>query len=393
MRDKLKAWQSDFTAWRRDIHAHPELAFEETRTSDIVAAKLESFGLAVHRGLGKTGVVGTLKSGRGNRAIGLRADMDALPLQELSELPHKSVHDGKMHACGHDGHTTMLLAAARYLAEAKSFDGTVHFIFQPAEENEGGGQAMVRDGLFEKFPVEAIYGMHNLPGIPVGDFAMRVGPIMAASDRFDAVIHGKGAHAAFPHTGIDPILIAAHVITAWQALVSRHTDPLQSAVLSVTSIHAGDTYNVIPDSVSLRGTVRSFDARVQDRMEAQLQSVGQQICAAFGARLELDYRRGYPATVNTDAETQHAIRAATKLVGKEHVNANAAPLMGSEDFAFMLQARPGCYIFIGNGAGDGAGSCMIHNPHYDFNDTIIPLGASYWIQLVEDLLPRRATAE
>jgi amidohydrolase len=393
MRDKLKAWNADFTAWRRDIHAHPELAFEETRTSDIVAAKLESFGLSVHRGLGKTGVVGTLKSGRGNRAIGLRADMDALPLQELGQVPHKSVHDGKMHACGHDGHTTMLLAAARYLAETKSFDGTVHFIFQPAEENEGGGQAMVRDGLFEKFPVEGVYGMHNLPGIPVGDFAMRVGPIMAASDRFDAVIHGKGAHAAFPHTGIDPILVASHVITAWQSLVSRYTDPLQSSVLSVTSIHAGDTYNVIPDSVSLRGTVRSFDAKVQDRMEAQLMSVGQQVCAAFGASLELEYRRGYPATVNTDAETQHAIRAATALVGKEHVNTNVAPLMGSEDFAFMLQARPGCYIFIGNGAGDGAGSCMIHNPHYDFNDSIIPLGASYWVQLVEDLLPQRAAAE
>ncbi len=393
MRDKLKAWNADFTAWRRDIHAHPELAFEETRTSDIVAAKLESFGLSVHRGLGKTGVVGTLKSGRGNRAIGLRADMDALPLQELGQVPHKSVHDGKMHACGHDGHTTMLLAAARYLAETKSFVGTVHFIFQPAEENEGGGQAMVRDGLFEKFPVEGVYGMHNLPGIPVGDFAMRVGPIMAASDRFDAVIHGKGAHAAFPHTGIDPILVASHVITAWQSLVSRYTDPLQSSVLSVTSIHAGDTYNVIPDSVSLRGTVRSFDAKVQDRMEAQLMSVGQQVCAAFGASLDIEYRRGYPATVNTDAETQHAIRAATALVGKEHVNTNVAPLMGSEDFAFMLQARPGCYIFIGNGAGDGAGSCMIHNPHYDFNDSIIPLGASYWVQLVEDLLPQRAAAE
>jgi amidohydrolase len=388
MADRWKSWQNDLTAMRRDIHAHPETAFEEFRTADLVSERLESYGIEVHRGLAKTGVVGVLKAGTGNRAIGLRADMDALPIEELNDFAHRSTHRGKMHACGHDGHTTMLLGAARYLAETREFDGTVHFIFQPAEENEGGGGVMVEEGLFEKFPCESVYGMHNMPGLEVGHFAVRQGPIMAAFDRFTVHIQGKGAHAALPHTGVDPIVVGAQLVTAWQSLVSRATDPIDSVVLSVTKFHGGDAYNVIPDRIELGGTIRSFRADTRDRMERQLREMGERLCTAFGASFEMRYDRCYPATVNTNDETGYAAAAAAKVVGAANVNPNTPPLMGSEDFAFMLQARPGCYILIGNGAGEGA--CMVHNPHYDFNDDILTLGARYWVQLAQDLLPVRA---
>ena len=388
MADRWKSWQNDLTAMRRDIHAHPETAFEEFRTADLVSERLESYGIEVHRGLAKTGVVGVLKAGTGNRAIGLRADMDALPIEELNDFAHRSTHRGKMHACGHDGHTTMLLGAARYLAETREFDGTVHFIFQPAEENEGGGGVMVEEGLFEKFPCELVYGMHNMPGLEVGHFAVRQGPIMAAFDRFTVHIQGKGAHAALPHTGVDPIVVGAQLVTAWQSLVSRATDPIDSVVLSVTKFHGGDAYNVIPDRIELGGTIRSFRADTRDRMERQLREMGERLCTAFGASFEMRYDRCYPATVNTNDETGYAAAAAAKVVGAANVNPNTPPLMGSEDFAFMLQARPGCYILIGNGAGEGA--CMVHNPHYDFNDDILTLGARYWVQLAQDLLPVRA---
>ncbi|MDA0367268.1 MAG: M20 family metallopeptidase [Proteobacteria bacterium] len=388
MADQWDAWQDDLTALRRDIHAHPETAFEEFRTADLVADQLTSYGIDVHRGLAKTGVVGVLKAGTGNRAIGLRADMDALPIEELNDFAHRSINQGKMHACGHDGHTTMLLGAARYLAQNRDFDGTVHFIFQPAEENEGGGGVMVEEGLFEQFPCESVYGMHNMPGLEVGHFAVRQGPIMAAFDRFTVHIQGKGAHAALPHTGIDPIVVGAHLVTAWQTLVSRTTDPIDSVVLSVTKFHGGDAYNVIPDRIELGGTVRTFRADTRDRMERQFREMGESICAAFGASFELRFDRCYPATVNTGEETGYAAAAATKVVGAANVNPNTPPLMGSEDFAFMLQARPGCYMLIGNGSGEDA--CMVHNPHYDFNDEILTLGARYWVQLAQDLLPIRA---
>ena len=388
MADQWDAWQDDLTSLRRDIHAHPETAFEEFRTADLVADQLTSYGIDVHRGLAKTGVVGVLKAGTGNRAIGLRADMDALPIEELNDFAHRSTNKGKMHACGHDGHTTMLLGAARYLAQNRDFDGTVHFIFQPAEENEGGGGVMVEEGLFEQFPCESVYGMHNMPGLEVGHFAVRQGPIMAAFDRFTVHIQGKGAHAALPHTGVDPIVVGAHLVTAWQTLVSRTTDPIDSVVLSVTKFHGGDAYNVIPDRIELGGTVRTFRADTRDRMERQFREMGESICAGFGASFEMRYDRCYPATVNTGEETGYAAAAATKVVGAANVNPNTPPLMGSEDFAFMLQARPGCYMLIGNGAGEGA--CMVHNPHYDFNDDILTLGARYWVQLAQDLLPIRA---
>lgn len=372
------------TAIRRDLHRHPELAFEETRTADVVARELAAAGIEVVRGLARTGVVGTLRAGSGDKSIALRADMDCLPLAELNEFAHRSSAQGRMHACGHDGHTTMLLGAARHLAATRKFDGTVHFIFQPAEELAGGGKVMVEEGLFDRFPAKSVYGMHNLPGLEAGQFAMRIGPIMAAIDEFDITVRGEGGHAAFPHLAVDPVLAQAHVVTALQSVVARQVDPLDNAVLTVTQVHGGDAYNVIPESVVLRGTVRSFRAEVQERAHAALQKIAQQVCAAFGARAEVVYRRLYPATVNTAAEVARAARAATRVVGEKNVETNTAPLIASEDFAYMLQARPGAYIFIGNGAGEG--SCMLHNPRYDFNDEILTLGASYWVSLVEQEL-------
>ena len=385
IKDEIAQDHELLTEWRRDFHAHPELAFEEERTSALVAERLESFGVEVHRGLAKTGVVGQLKVGNGNRAIALRADMDALPMQEGNDFAHASKTPGLMHGCGHDGHTTMLLGAAKYLAETKQFDGTVYFVFQPAEEAEGGAEVMVKDGLFEKFPVESIYGMHNWPGMPVGEFAVAPGPMMAAFDIFDLVIKGRGSHAAMPHQGIDSIVMAAKVVDALQTITSRNIDPIDSLVVSVTQIHGGDAYNVIPDEVVLRGTVRSFSEAVRDGVEPAMRRIADGVCAAFGGTAELHYERRYPATVNSVEETEHAEAAALAIVGDENIERSPVPSMGSEEFAYMLRERPGSYGWVGNGAG--AGGCMLHNPGYDFNDEIIPIGVTYWSTLVEQILP------
>ncbi len=384
--DAIERFQPDMQAWRRDIHAHPETAFEEHRTAQLVADKLREFGLEVETGIAGTGVVGTLTRGRGNRAIGLRADLDALPIVEQNTFDHVSKHPGRMHACGHDGHTTMLLGAARYLAEAGDFEGTVNFIFQPAEENEGGGRAMIEAGLFDKYPVESVFGMHNIPGMAVGTFAIRPGPMMAAFDIFRLKVTGRGGHAAMPQFTIDPILIGAKIIEAFQSIVSRSVDPQDAAVISVTQFHGGDAYNVIPDAVEIHGCTRCFSPKVQAMMEQKMRTQAEQICAAFGASATFYYEKRYPPTVNAQAETEMAAKAAASVVGAERVNLNPKPAMGSEDFAYMLQAKPGSYIWIGN--GDGEGSCMVHNPSYDFNDAILPIGASYWVKLVEQLLPR-----
>jgi amidohydrolase len=389
--NRIADFHADLTAWRRDLHAHPETAFEEFRTSDIVATKLEAFGIEVHRGLAGTGVVGTLHGAGGSdrgRSIGLRADMDALNMDEANSFDHASRIPGKMHGCGHDGHTTMLLGAARYLAETRNFDGTVHFIFQPAEEGKGGAQRMVEEGLFDRFPCEQVYGMHNWPELPTGTIAVRIGPIMAAADQFEIRVAGHGAHGAMPHHGIDPVVVAAQIVTAAQTLVSRNTDPLDAAVVSFTQIHGGSTFNVIPVEVILAGTVRTLRLEVQDRIEAGLRRIATGVAAAMGADADMMYRRNYPATVNTAAETDFVEQVAARVVGPAHVIRDPLPSMGAEDFSFMLRERPGSYIWIGQGGGPN--SCMIHNPRYDFNDEILPVGASYWATLVEAALPRAA---
>ena len=383
--DRIREMQDEMTQWRRHIHAHPETAFEEYKTADFVAEKLESWGLDVHRGLGKTGVVGSLKAGTSNRAIGLRADLDALDMQELNDFSHRSTHSGKMHACGHDGHTTMLLGAAKYMSETRNFDGTVHFIFQPAEENVAGGRVMIADGLFDKFPVESVYGMHNMPGLPLGSFAVRTGPLRAAADLFEARIIGHGGHGAFPHLATDPVVIAAQVVQGWQSIVSRQTDPMKAAVVSVTQINGGFTTNVIPEDVVMTGTTRAFDDGVQDMIEASMKRILEGICAAHGATCEFTYDRRYAATVNTADETGYAIEAAASVVGLDRVNPDTPAVMGAEDFSWMLRERPGCYLFIGNGTEPGG--CHVHNPNYDFKDDNLAIGASYWSKLVERILP------
>jgi hippurate hydrolase len=388
--NRIAEFHDEIKGWRRDIHAHPETAFEEMRTADFVAEKLAEFGIQVHRGLATTGVVGVL-DGRTNtsgRSIGLRADMDALHIQELNGFDHRSRHDGKMHACGHDGHTAMLLGAAKYLAETRNFDGRVAFIFQPAEENEGGGRVMVEEGLFEQFPVQAVYGLHNMPGMPVGSVSLRSGPAMAAFDIFEIVVTGKGTHAAMPQLGIDPVVTGAQVVTALQTIASRRVAPLDSVVVSVTQFHAGDTWNVIPETAVIRGTVRSFRKDTQDRMQRDIERIARATCEAQGATMTLRYERRYPALVNSAAETDIAAAAAARVVGEDKVMLGADPLMGSEDFAYMLQARPGCYVWLGNGTEGGPGGCAVHNPRYDFNDEIAVIGASYWATLVEQQLPR-----
>lgn len=385
--NKIKLLQGEMAEWRHDIHAHPETAFEEQRTSALVAKKLESFGLSVHKGLGRTGVVGTLSAGSGKRAVGLRADMDALHIQEKNGFDHRSQHEGKMHACGHDGHTTMLLGAAKYLAETKNFDGTVHFIFQPAEENEGGGREMVEQGLFDKFPCDSVYGMHNWPGIPVGQFGLRPGPMMASFDIFEIELTGRGSHAALPHTGIDPVVAASALVQALQTITSRNVDPIESSVVTVTQVHAGDTWNVIPDAAVLRGTTRAFRPEVQDLVERRMREICAGIAATYGAQVKIRYERRYPPTVNAARETEICASVLERMVGPENV-VRVPPVMGSEDFAFMLQAKAGCYVFVGNGPGEGG--CMLHNPHYDFNDEVLPIGASYWANLVEHILAKHA---
>jgi len=385
---RLRELHPELTAWRRDLHAHPQTAFEETYASEFIASRLVAMGIEVHRGLAKTGVVGTLAgkwSGVGKlRAIGLRTDIDALDIEEETGLEYRSKHPGKMHACGHDGHTTMLLGAARYLAETRDFAGTVQFIFQPAEENEGGGREMVAEGLFERFPVDAVFGMHNWPGMAVGNFAVRSGPMMAAFDVFEIKITGRGTHAAMPHLGIDPVVAAAQLVTTLQTIASRNTNPLDQIVLSVTQIHAGDTWNVIPGTALLRGTVRTFLPKVQDMAEAAMRRIVAGVAASLDVQAELDYQRRYPATVNTEQETEWAARAAADVSGGDRVDLAPQPCMGSEDFSFMLRQRPGAYIWIGNGSAEGGR--LLHNPRYDFNDETIPFGSSYWVRLVETLL-------
>jgi amidohydrolase len=378
--NRIAEFHANMIEWRRNLHAHPETAFQEHRTSAFVAERLESFGVEVHRGLAGTGVVGTLRNGDGP-SIGLRADMDALHVSEANKFAHASTDPKRMHACGHDGHTTMLLGAARYLAETKRFRGTIHFIFQPAEENEAGGKRMVEEGLFKQFPVDAVYGMHNWPGLEAGRFAVRSGPVMAASDHFEVRVKGKGGHAAMPHKSVDPIVVAAQMVTALQSISSRTVDPLEGVVVSVTQFHAGETWNVIPEEVLLRGTARTFRPAVQDQVESTLRRMVTGIAEAFGASATIDYVRLYPSTINSGPEAEIAARAAAGVAGARGVELDQAPSMGAEDFAFMLHEKPGCYVWIGNGPGEGG--CTLHNPHYDFNDAILPIGASYWVSLVE----------
>lgn len=384
--ESIACLQDEMTRWRRDIHAHPELGFEENRTAEIVAEKLRSFGLEVHCGVGKTGVVGVLRAGDGTRAIGLRADMDALPIHEANTFAHRSTHDGRMHACGHDGHTTMLLGAAKYLAETRRFDGVVNFIFQPAEEGIGGARAMIADGLFEKFPCDAIFGMHNRPGLPLGQFAVRAGPMMAGGAFFDIRVSGKGAHGARPEAGIDPLLVASHITIALQSIVARNVRPLDAAVLSVTKIIGGDAYNVIPQTAQLAGTVRAFTREVMTLIESAMRRVVKGTAEAYGATAELDFRVTFAPTVNDVKEAAFAAGVCAEVVGENNVNRNPNLIAASEDFSFMLEKVPGCYFNIGNGAGEGA--CEVHNPAYDFNDGALALGASVFARIVETRLAK-----
>ncbi|MBY4677002.1 M20 aminoacylase family protein [Marinobacterium arenosum] len=375
------------TAWRRDLHAHPETAYEEFRTADKVAAILQELGLEVTRGLGGTGLVATLNGALGEGdAIALRADMDALHLQELNSFAHRSQLDGKMHACGHDGHTAILLGAATALAANPEFAGKVHFIFQPAEENEAGARAMIEDGLFERFPVKAVFGLHNWPGLPAGEVAVHEGPVMAAFDTFDIRIRGEGCHGGMPHLGSDPVQAAGQLICALQSIVSRNLDPQKAGVVSVTQIEGGHTYNVLPEEVVLRGTTRSFCPEVRDQIEQRMRQLAESICAGLGCHAELCYSRRYPATINSEAEARQCLATLQELpgVGKVHLNPPAS--MGGEDFAFMLEQHPGCYIWLGGGSDEHCHG--LHSPHYDFNDSTLPLGANYWIGLVHRLLGR-----
>ncbi len=391
--EPIIAFQSELQQIRRDIHAHPELCYEEQRTSDVVAAKLAEWGIPVVRGLGITGVVGILKRGSSDRAIGLRADMDALPMHEVNSFAHASVHPGKMHACGHDGHTAMLLGAAHHLATNGNFDGTVYLIFQPAEEGGAGARRMIEDGLFEQFPMDAVYGMHNWPGMEQGSFGVVAGPMMASSNEFKVTVRGKGAHAAQPHKGVDPVMLAVQIAQGWQTIISREKSPLDTAVLSITQIHAGSATNVIPDEAIMIGTVRTFTTKVLDLIEQRMHDIATHTAAGYRATVDFSFKRNYPPLVNHAAETAKAIEAMTAVVGAEKVDANVEPTMGAEDFAFMLQAKPGCYVFIGNGEGShrdgghGLGPCQLHNGSYDFNDNLLPIGASYWVRLAEMSLP------
>ena len=385
---EVLAHHDELIAIRRDIHAHPELAFSERRTSDLVAAKLAEFGCEVHRGLAGTGVIGTIRRGNTPAAIGLRADMDALPIRELNDFAHRSTEDGKMHACGHDGHTTMLLGAAKYLAATRNFDGTVHLIFQPAEEGGGGGRVMVEQGLFDKFPCDAVFALHNKPGIPVGQIAARPGPLLAASDRWDIHIHGRGTHAAHPHLGVDPFVIGAEIVLTLQTIVSRTLDPLDSAVVSVGFVNGGSAYNVIPDTLHIGGTARSFRPEVRDLIERRLGEIAHGAAALHNARAEVEYRRNYPPTVNHAAETQFAAGVAAEICGQDNVIRNVAPSMGGEDFSFMLNARPGAMLWLGNGPGEDG--CLLHNARYDFNDEALPIGASFLARLAERFLEKRS---
>jgi len=398
--DTIDASSDDITTLRREIHAHPELGFEEQRTSDLVARQLTAWGIPIDRSLAKTAVVGIVHGrdgGASGRAVGLRADMDALPMQEVNTFAHRSTQPGTMHACGHDGHTAMLLAAARHLAATRDFDGTVYLIFQPAEEGRGGALAMISDGLFERYPMEAVFGMHNWPGYPVGTLAVSPGPVMASANTFKIVVHGQGSHAALPHLSIDPMPVACQIVGALQTIVSRNTNPLDTAVLSVTMVHGGEATNVVPEHCTIEGTVRAFCDDVLELIQRRMQEIAEHTCAAHEARCEFEFNRRAPPVVNHTHEALFAAEVMRGIVGAANVWVQE-PSMPSEDFAYMLQAKPGCYCFIGNGDGDhralghGAGPCMLHNPSYDFNDALIPLGATYWVHLAEAWLADRSFA-
>jgi hippurate hydrolase len=387
--EKIRGYHAELRSIRRDIHAHPELAFHESRTSQLVADQLAAWGIEVHRGLAKTGLVGVVKGKKtaSGRAVGLRADMDCLPMHETNNIPHKSKHAGRMHACGHDGHTTMLLGTARYLAETRNFDGTAFLIFQPAEEGGGGGKVMVEEGLFERFPANEVYAVHNWPGLPPGQMAVRPGPVMAATDEVVITVRGKGGHAAMPHLTVDPVVITAQVISALQTIASRNANPLDSIVVTIASMETSQTnvFNVIPDFVKLVGTVRTFRPGTRDMAEARIAEIVSGISKAMGGSAEISYKRGYPSTINTEREAIFAARVGERIFGKSNVFTDAEPTMGGEDFSYMLQARPGAYVFLGQGGGPN--NCFLHNPGYDFNDEVIPLGAGYLAALVEESLP------
>ncbi len=387
--DHIRKYHGELRAVRRDIHAHPELAFQESRTSQLVADQLAKWGIEVHRGLAKTGLVGVVKGNKSasGRAVGLRADMDCLPMHETSNIPHKSTHAGRMHACGHDGHTTMLLGAARYLQETRNFDGTAYLIFQPAEEGGGGGKVMVDEGLFERFPANEVYALHNWPGLPPGQMAVRPGPVMAATDEIVITVRGKGGHAAMPHLTVDPVVITAQVISALQAIASRNASPLDAIVVSVCSMETSQTgvFNVIPDFVKLIGTVRSFRPETRRLAEARVKEIATGISKAMGGSADVEYNLGYPPTINSEREAVFAAKVGERVFGKNNVFTDAEPTMGGEDFSYMLQARPGAYVFLGQGGGPN--NCYLHNPGYDFNDDVIPLGAGFLAALVEESLP------
>ena len=381
--DHIRGFHDELIAIRRDIHAHPELGLEEHRTAEVVAGLLESWGIEVHRGVGKTGVVGVLRSGNGQGAVGLRADMDALPMTEITGLDYASTNPGRMHACGHDGHTTMLLGAARYLAETRDFNGTVNFIFQPGEEGVGGALAMLEDGLFERFPCDAIFAAHNRPGMEVGKYSIRTGPSAAGGAFFDITVTGKGSHGARPEAGIDPVLTASHINVALQSIVARNVKPSDTAVLSVTRIVGGDAYNVIPQTATLSGTVRAFRPEVMELVEANMRRVAEGVAAGFGASASVDFRVIFAPLVNDPVQAQAFGDAAAELAGEAAVERNAAPGMGSEDFSFMMERVPGAYIQVGNGD-----SAQVHNPAYNFNDESIPHGSALFARVVERQLPR-----
>jgi hippurate hydrolase len=389
--DSIATEAASIIAVRRDIHAHPELCFQEQRTADVVAGKLTEWGIEVHRGMGTTGVVGVIKNGNSKRTIGLRADMDALPVNEANTFAHASKHPGKMHACGHDGHTAMLLAAAQHLAKHKNFDGTVVLIFQPAEEGGGGAREMIKDGLFEKFPVDAVFGLHNWPGMPVGTLAVSAGPVMASSNEFKINIRGKGCHAALPHNGIDPVPIACEMVQAFQTIVSRNLKPIDAGVISVTMIHAGDATNVVANSCELQGTVRTFTLEMLDLIERRMKTIAEHVSAAHESTCEFAFVRNYPPTINHPKEAEFTRSVLAEIVGADNVLAQE-PTMGAEDFSYMLLEKPGAYFFIANGEGQhremghGGGPCTLHNPSYDFNDDLIPLGGTVWVRMVEQFL-------
>ncbi|CAG4916668.1 M20 aminoacylase family protein [Paraburkholderia saeva] len=392
---EIQTARGEIQSLRRTIHAHPELRYEETQTADLVAKNLTAWGIEVHRGLGKTGVVGVLKRGTSERSVGLRADMDALPVHELNTFEHRSHNDGKMHACGHDGHTAMLLGAAHYLAKHGDFDGTVVFIFQPAEEGGAGAQAMIDDGLFTRFPVDAVFGIRNWPGMPAGHFGVTEGPIMASSNEFRIEITGVGSHAALPHNGRDPVFTAVQIANGLQGIITRNKKPLDTAVLSITQIHAGDAVNVVPDVAWIGGTVRTFTTQTLDLIEARLRKIAESTAEAYDCSVKITFHRNYPPTINSAKEARFAAEVMKEIVGAENVDDSVEPTMGAEDFSFMLLAKPGCYAFLGNGdgghrdAGHGAGPCMLHNASYDFNDDLLPVGSTYWVRLAQRYLAQQ----